>query len=376
MKNLCNKALLLALLSLLFTLPAAAAQLPVVNWSPNVFSIDDGKGGHLLTNAGRQEIANAVSRQLHALQQSGKLPFKLKEVSTETNIQDDMEEPLGLIPIVVADMSLDSQYSIDGKTYHKATVISGLDLAFCRMNEKMGSWKILGTIPLRYYGVLGADPAHPILDDISPEAKSQEYIRITSQGIGQGVDFQRQKAVLRHLNKKTLDNEPAWQVVDVKFGSAKAKEVFAGRGQILKNIVAGFFTSSYQKKTQRIVYPALTLDGWKKDVVRNLYSLQLNSPAGNRSLMMDAAAHPITLNISGLGKGELPLKNASDIQRQIGYKAWLEKSPVEGREQREIVKSVVKQQSKIDQQAIQYNDADVFLELLIGASSEMGKQKM
>ena len=46
----------------LFSVSVQAAGLPVVNWSPNVFSIDgEVSGEHLLDDAARQEIVQAIS---------------------------------------------------------------------------------------------------------------------------------------------------------------------------------------------------------------------------------------------------------------------------------------------------------------------------
>ena len=114
-----------------------AKELPVVGWSPNLFSVADGAENHLLDDASRRAITAAVTAKLHDLQQAGRLPFQLKEVDEETNAEFQAEAPIGLIPIVIADRAFDTSYRIDGVTYYKSLVVSAIDLAFCSPEETL-----------------------------------------------------------------------------------------------------------------------------------------------------------------------------------------------------------------------------------------------
>ena len=360
----------------LFTVSVRASSLPVVNWSPNVFSIDgEVSGEHLLDDAARQEISQAISAKLQRLQQEGKLPFQLKEVSTEINAAFNADAPIGLIPIVVADMSFDSSYRIGDQTYYKSRVISGLDLTFCAVDEESHSWRILGMVPLRYYDTAGTDPRHLLTGELTPEQKSQLYARITRTGIENGLDFRKAKSLLRNLETRSVSPD-TYQVTEVEITSRKASELYGDRIPQIKNLLGGFFTSSYEEKTQHVVYPARTGDAWRNDVSQNLFSMELNSPAGNLEVSMEAPKHSIQLELTGIAQGDVQMKQASDVQRNVAYKVWLKKTPVEGNEQAVVMPGTVRQYSKMDENAIQIDPTDVFTELLIEAAKDLGNQKI
>lgn len=360
----------------LFSVSVQAAGLPVVNWSPNVFSIDgEVSGEHLLDDAARQEIVQAISMKLQKLQQEGRLPFQLKEVSTEINASFNEDSPIGLIPIVVADMSFDSAYRIGEQSYYKSMIISGLDLAFCAGDEESHSWRILGMIPLRYYDTAGSDPRHLLTGELTPEQKSQLYARITRAGIEKGLDFRKAKSLLRNLETRSVSPD-TYQVTEVEITSRKASELYGDRIPQIKNLLGGFFTSSYEEKTQHVVYPARTGDAWKNDVSQNLFSMQLNSPAGSLEVSMEAPKHSIQLELTGIAQGDVQMKQVSDVQKNVAYKVWLKKTPVEGSEQAVVTPGTVRQYSKLDETAIQIDPTDVFTELLIEAAKDLGNQKI
>jgi hypothetical protein len=355
----------------------------IVGWTHTVFVIADGQTQHLLKKPNENEdqskyqvacnaISDAISDKLNSLQRQGKLPFQLKQTNLEMNAQFNSDTPINLVPIIVVDRAFDSAYRIKNTMYYKSVICSGIDLVFCCPDEEFGSWRILGTLPLRYYGVLGKDL---LTEPISEDAKIQEFIRITKEGINGIKDFSEEKLILNDLENRTVTPE-TYQVTDVKISSPKAQSIFGTNQESVKALIAGVFTSSYQQSKQCVIYPSRLDGGWKEDVARNLYSLQMDSPSGSVQMIMTKPKHEIQIDLTGVGKGEIKLKKESDVQQNIGYKVWLKKVPVEGNEQPVITKSAIKQLSKISTAAIMFDDADVFTELLIGAAKDLGNQKM
>ena len=109
---------------------------------------------------------------------------------------------------------------------------------------------------------------------------------------------------------------------------------------------------------------------------QNLFSMQLNSPAGSLEVSMEAPKHSIQLELTGIAQGDVQMKQVSDVQKNIAYKVWLKKTPVEGSEQAVVTPGTVRQYSKLDETAIQIDPTDVFTELLIEAAKDLGNQKI
>ena len=230
-------------------------------------------------------------------------------------------------------------------------------------------------IPLRYYDTAGSDPRHLLTGELTPEQKSQLYARITRAGIEKGLDFRKAKSLLRNLETRSVSPD-TYQVTEVEITSRKASELYGDRIPQIKNLLGGFFTSSYEEKTQHVVYPARTGDAWKNDVSQNLFSMQLNSPTGSLEVSMEAPKHSIQLELTGIAQGDVQMKQVSDVQKNIAYKVWLKKTPVEGSEQAVVTPGTVRQYSKLDETAIQIDPTDVFTELLIEAAKDLGNQKI
>lgn len=373
--------LFIVLVAFFWMTPVQAKE--IVGWTHTVFVIADGQTQHLLKKPRENEeqmkykeacneISAAISDKLNSLQQMGKLPFQLKQSNVEMNAQFNSDIPINLVPIIVVDRAFDSAYRIKNTMYYKSVICSGIDLVFCCPDEEVGSWRILGTLPLRYYGVLGKDL---LTEPISEDAKLQEFIRITKEGIDGIKDFNEEKSLLSDLENRTVTPE-TYQVTAMQISSPKAQSIFGENQESVKALIAGVFTSSYQQSKQRVIYPSKIDGGWKEDVARNLYSLQMDSPSGSVQMTVTRPKHEIQLDLTGVGKGEIKLKEESDVQQTIGYKVWLKKVPAEGNEQPVITKSTIKQLSKISTAAIMFDDADVFTELLIGAAKDLGNQKM
>ena len=104
-------------------------------------------------------------------------------------------------------------------------------------------------------------------------------------------------------------------------------------------------------------------------------ALVMNSPVGTYTLQIPEADHKVTLDFDGVSEGEVQTRKESDVKRDIAYKAWLKKSPVEGQERAELDALVVRREYKADNVQVSYDKKDVYTELMIKLADAMGKQK-
>ena len=86
--------------------------------------------------------------------------------------------------------------------------------------------------------------------------------------------------------------------------------------------------------------------------------------------------HSIILDVTGIGKKEIETKKKSNINGFMGYKVWLAKSFVEGKEEKEVTNWTEEEFIRLDGGAINIEDHDVFRMLLIGAAVKLGDQKI
>ena len=207
------------------------------------------------------------------------------------------------------------------------------------------------------------------------QQKAIVYANATVDAIKTRLNFDTQKRLVRQLTEKALEEGNTWQVADVAISSKKANTIFDGQQQKLKQVIAALFTGSYQQKTGRTVYPSKVSRDLSEQVNDNMNALTMNSPVGSRTLQVSEADHKITLDFDGVSEGEVQTKKESDVKRDIAYKAWLKKSPVEGREKAELDAIVVRREYKTDNVQVSYDKKDVYTELMIKLSDAIGKQK-
>ena len=356
---------------------------PVVQWVPNVYVTGSSDG--LLDSPGvRDRICQALTDKLHELEAQGKLPFKLKTTSNDSNIYGiDGDVHVSLIPFSVLDVSFDSIYHLPKGDFFHSVIVSGLDIAFtCPEAAESGrkGERLLGIIPLYGYDELGKDLSlqAPVTDEQVQSIKQQKaivYANATVDAIKTRLNFDTQKRLVRQLTEKALEEGNTWQVADVAISSKKANTIFDGQQQKLKQVIAALFTGSYQQKTGRTVYPSKVPRDLSEQVNDNMNALTMNSPVGSRTLQVSEADHKITLDFDGVSEGEVQTKKESDVKRDIAYKAWLKKSPVEGREKAELDAIVVRREYKTDNVQVSYDKKDVYTELMIKLADAMGKQK-
>ena len=364
-------------LSILCNVPnycTASQELPVFNWSADVLPMDD-RNPFLDMPGIRGKITQAITGKLHILQMEGKLPFKLREFSTDYgNHTIETDEPIGIIPLSTLGRTFDSSYHVNGKTFYRSIIFSGLSIAIISADSANNSWRILGTMPLNGYDVIGDNINNLRENPISMQEKAEKFAEITVKMINKYLDFTKDKKITRDIEIKSLIPE-TYQVTEVNITSNKAKEIFAGRENEIKEIIGAFFTSSYQRKTRRIIYPPRGIGNWKRDVIKNLYTFQTNTPSGEVTFSMENPKHSITLELSGVAMKEMDTGKDSKVIRDIFYKAWLKKNPVEGNEQAVFSDYTVRREIKTGNAWVEYDPADVFTELIIDTAENMGAQK-
>ena len=350
--------------------------LTMSNSSSSILNYKDSRGNLIVRDA----IAQALTWKLKQLKASGDLPFDLEESAIK---YDDMhsvsgDDPIGLIPIATLDTSFDTKYSAGKKTYYRSLVFCGLSIAICSADSLSSSWKILATIPLSGYDFIGDNLDDPRTEPISDEEKAHAFIEIASNLIRNNLDFSsyKDRKLFRDLDLKSLGGAKykTYQVDEVLITSNKASEIFYGRENEIKSIVAAFFTSNYQRKSQNIVLPSRINSRWKIDVAKNLYTYQMQTPSGSVvNLSADQPDETIQLEIYGLNSKEIETKKPSDVKRDILYKAWMRKFPAD--KNSDLSDSTIRRELITDGAAIEYNPADVYTLLLIDVAENLGNQK-
>ena len=355
-----------------------AAGKPAIMWTDTVLPMSDYHP--FLEQPGMQSrISRALTARLRTLSAEGKLPFVLQEGSTDLgSIRSvtNLDTPIALIPLVTLDTSFDTHYSITGQDYYRSIIFSGLSLAICSADEESNSWRILAMIPANSYIVEGADLSHLRTTPFSEQEKARIYADVTERMIA-SMEVNLASRVLRNIEMKALDSgAETYQVTSVEVGSPRAREAYGSNLPFIQNMIGNFYTTKYQNVTGRIVYPPRGEGVWKKDVSSGLYATQISTPTGSIRLSMEAPKHEIALNLSGVAKGEIATKKESDVKRDMMYKVWLKKSPIEGREKGEAtrVTDPPVREYKVGDVYIEYKEADLYTQLLIDASYDLAQQ--
>ena len=383
---LVNIFLLMVFFSQIQKVDAKSSEKISLVWSNDVLSMSRSENSILnyKDNRGnlivRDAIAQALTWKLKQLQMSGDLPFDLEESAIRCEDMHSVsgDDPIGLIPIATLDTSFDTKYSVGQKNYYRSLIFCGLSIAICSADSLNQSWKILATIPLSGYDFIGDDLDDPRTEPISDQEKAKAFIEIASSLIRNNLDFSngKDKKLFRDLDLKSLGGAKykTYQVDEVLITSNKAREIFYGREDEIRGIVAAFFASNYQRKTQNIVLPSRINAHWKIDVTKNLYTYQMQTPSGSIvNLSAEQPDETIQLEIYGLNSKEITTKKPSDVKRDILYKVWMKKFPAD--KNSDQTDSTVRRELITDDASIEYNPADVYTLLLIDVAENLGNQK-
>ena len=377
---------------------AAAKNLPQVVWSHDVYTMtiaDDyqfaeKRRGYQLLNTGtpdeqrynREKISNAIAAKLKA--QEKNLPFTLRTTFDENNLpernfelndQTVGDNIFALVPIVVIDYAIETEYVIAGRIYHKYLIVSAVDIAFCS-EDPDGALTILGNIPLHFYESI---PLSNSLDAMTERDRSELarlYANFTAQMISKHLDFTKAKKILRGLETKQFGE--TYRVESVNYSSDRARELLGTNrnGQpvkLMQRVAGNIFTSDFAAHTGNVVYPMI-LDGdtssWTTDAARDFYVAKMNTThSGEKIIRMPTKVdHKIFLDVTGAGSREIETKYRSNINGFKMYRLWM-RSRV-GNKSIEVTNDIMEEFLKDNSAAnkIIKDDTEIFGGLMIGAA--------
>lgn len=370
----------------LFHFVEAAKEKPTFIWTNEVFKMSS-SGSQTMLNAGTKEIqdanikiiADAISEKFKT--QESVLPFKLQTSMTgdieNLNAQISEENPIQIVPIVVADFVIPQVYTIQGNKYHKYVLVSALDIAFCSEDED-GAYIILSNIPLHFYKQIPETAELSAMTERSREELAREFSIFTAQMIRQNLDFNKYKKLIGRVTDKSFGNVETYRVEDVVYTSKKMQELF-GSNKLMQRISGNIFTSDYAAYTENVIYPMI-LPGensnWIENAQKSLYSMQITSThSGEKTITMPKDVdHKIILDVKGVGSQEVQTKQVSDIAGFRMYKLRL-LSSIEGKKSIEVSNEMVNEYTKNKSvfNKIELSESDIFGTLLIGASINAAK---
>jgi hypothetical protein len=313
----------------------------------------------------KQTLADEIGMKLRALDAQGLLPFKLRTESAGYETTAAREQVMGLIALIADESVSARSYTIGGQDYTKEFVFCGLDLMICSASKTDGSVRILYTVPLRGYGIARAEGR-----SVGIEARRAEFVRV-AKTLLQDLSFAQKKGrvfTVDELDLRSLGE--SYQVKDILL-SAKAAELFGGAGGKIKELLAGVFTSAYQKTTGRTVFPPALGGNWKKDAATGLWSTEVAGGMGRRKLTMPEAENPITLEVSGIAWKDISRSENTALVNMV-YRAWMKKSPVETGEKAELDKHILHNYARFNMDEAR---DDIFMELLTTLATDLGSQK-
>ncbi len=383
----CKKivySLLLVCIALCMNIPSAMAKSDdlQIGWWPEIYTMDSSQDNLLAKDAStRKKIIDAISARLKELAANGKLPFVVKQgVSGNlNNIQESFsdEVPLALLPIVMLDESFDTHISVAGVEAWRHVIASGINLAVCSAGTADDEGiKMLAVVPLSGYTVIG-DPSENkgkvMPAPLNDAQKSRVYAMLTADMI-KNMNFNSISKALRNWQKDKV-SPITTQVSDVKISSKKAQQVFHGQGVQLRNLIANTYSAEYQKTSGRLVMPPRTATSFYKNAQKGLYAFDMHSPSGKVRVSMGQPETEIVLDVSGLAEAEVSGKKASDIRKDILYKAWLKKSSNDGQAEIVLDDYMVEAQYKKDSANIGVEEKDIFARLEMKLAKKMAAQK-
>lgn len=353
------------------------------DWVPTVVPMNDDTV-FLRDESVRSQVGEILSQKIHSLVQSGDFPYVLQETAhgKQSIHQISASAPLVLIPLSTVDRSFDTKYTVGNSNLYRSMIFSGLSLAVCKPKVEDRNIEIQYTIPLNAYTTIKSDHA------ITQAEKLDAYLQLVRQSIQQDLVFDKKIKWNEDVEWKNA-GKGSYQVVEVDIGSPSGKKLFpasAENGEIspydrFGSIIANLFTVSYQKNSGHLVQMPRTGSAWKEDVVTHAYTLERTVPQfGRVTFAMTEPQHAITLNLYGMGKQKLALKQESDVADLIGYRIGMRKTSQmnrmdEPKEKREVTKSAIQKRYKTQNVHVDISDENVVMELAIDTVLELGKMK-
>lgn len=109
---------------------AASKEPPQVLWPHSTVNAAASGADSLVDDTVLQAVSESLDRQLHVLEEQGKVPFTIKE--TDDSFTEDVTENglVTMLPIIQNDECFLSHYTIHGKSFYKAVVMTQIDVNF------------------------------------------------------------------------------------------------------------------------------------------------------------------------------------------------------------------------------------------------------
>ncbi len=293
-----------------------AKEPPQVLWPHSTVNAATSGADSLVDSTVLQSVSENLDRQLHVLEKQGKVPFTIKE--TEDSFTEDVTENglVTILPIIQNDECFLSHYTIHGRTFYKAVVMTQIDVNFCYYPGSGNSLRILHTIPLTGYAVIGTNGEYT--SPISKQELQKQFIANVKQLIQQDLQF-KNKRFLKDLDFRMVTPD-TYQVTRVDVSSEAARQFYGEHMEEAQALIASAFTSQYAAVHDDItMLPSVVGGKWQEDAAKKTYQLSLGD--SGKYLVMEKANHEITLDLSRVAAFDIPIKRETGVYKKKGYVA-------------------------------------------------------
>ena len=315
-KNILQICMVTAGLWITLTVAAFAEEKPEVVWPHSSVNAVSNREATLADATVLQAVSSAVNDKLHALETAGKLPFSLKE--SDDGFTEDITEnaAVALIPLIMDDHCYKSEYIINGQPYYKAVVMTQIDVAFCYYPGSGNSLRVLHTIPLIGYSVIGTNGEFTA--PISKAVLQEQFVNNASQLIQDNLEF-KNKRFLDDIELKMVTPD-TYQVTDVTISSAAAQRFYGPRIPVVKALIASAFTRQYAASHDDVtVLPSIVSGTWQEDAAKKTYQLSLGDTG--KYIVMERANNEIVLDLQKIAAFDIPIEHDAGVYKKKGYTA-------------------------------------------------------
>ncbi len=378
---------------ILMTTGIAAAEKPVVYLQP-VCTYENSINNIKLDDYEQQLLGNMIREKLHKMAAEDELPYEIREMTADLHHSSGeqllTDDRIFLYPTVMVSTAIDTRNNNPLYTAYTSTIVAGISLLFCVPEENLDPERVTAegnTVSLRLLGIVPMVEAESIgipeydiqkdrwrnlrTEEITPEEKSRKIISLTRKMLKEDINFSNIKRNIK--DDKAKMGMETYQVTDVAMSSQKARALFPeAEAEDLRFLVGYYFTSAYQKKTKRVVYPpAVGGEDLANSMIDSAYKLSLDSANGKVNVAMSNPKYPIRLDISGIASKVV--ESGKDVYTFL-HKVWLAKKPVEGDEKAELSRLNTRTVKLPEGTGTDYDDKMIYSALLLGLAQELGSQ--
>ena len=267
-------------------------------------------------------VSKMVDDKLQELKNEESLDFNLVDKENAANPFDfsqNSEPQVTLIPLIVNDNTEDSFVTYEGQKHYTSIALCQIDIAFCYYPGSGENLRVLKVIPLSGFSQPGSDGEHT--SKISLAEKKQEFISNAGHLINEFLDFGKDKKFFDMLKKKNY-TDYTYQVTAVDVTSEAVKKFYGNDLHWAQALIGSIYTSAFAAKhPEYAVLPAATNDGWAATAAAGTTTLNLGN--SGKYLVLQPADKQIKLELSMVGKFDVPQKHDTGIYKFIGFAAEL-----------------------------------------------------